>query len=204
MQIPYGRVPPNHVLRCRNALACGRLPPYLVINYVAELLNQTSRDRLQMRELTNDEFALRDKRRAGFDAFFEESRPVLMEFVERLELPEPHSVLLDAAKFLGSVDVWMRDQVIGPDERNWIGTRMGYFIGEFFNQRLGGYWFLDEDTESSYFLHYVVGKFTAISDYDARISPFALANWFVTEKPGRSLTKLVAEVEDGLRSMNVR
>src|SRR5438132_10181874 len=81
-----------------------------------------------MRNLSETEQALRERRRAGFDAFFQESRPVLVDFMKRLGFEEPHAVLLDARKFLGPLDAWMRAQVVGTDQRTWILTRLGYFI----------------------------------------------------------------------------
>ena len=156
-----------------------------------------------MRELNENEKTLRIRRRAGFDAFFEESRPVLVDFVQRLGLPEPHTVLLYAARFLPAIADWVKDQVVEPEDKTWIVTRLGYFIGEVLNQAWAGHWFLDEDLDSPFFLHYVVGQFARSSDINIRVSPFILADHFVSEPNGRNLEQLVAGVESGLKSGRV-
>jgi hypothetical protein len=152
-----------------------------------------------MRELTQEEKARRERRQAAFQTFFEESRPVLVDFMRKLELLEPHLVLVDAARFLAPVDDWMKKQAIQQEDRVWIVTRLGYFIGELLNQSLGGYWFLDEELDSPYFLHYVVGRFAHLSNEKARVSPFALADQYASEPPGRSLSSILAKVEEELR-----
>ena len=152
-----------------------------------------------MRNLSETEQALLERRRAGFDAFFQESRPVLVDFMKRLGFEEPHAVLLDARKFLGPLDAWMRAQVVGTDQRTWILTRLGYFIGELLNQELAGYWFLDEDPESPYFLHYVVGRFTNLPNPKARTDPFAIADRYLGKTQNRSLSSLIDNTEKELR-----
>ncbi len=152
-----------------------------------------------MRELTEEERGILERRRSGFDAFFQESRPVLVDFMDRLELPEPHMVLRDAERYLLPVDSWMKSQVVMPEDRIWILTRIGYFIGELLNQRFGGYWFLDEDPQSPYFSQYVVGQFTGVPNPYARISPLALAAYYVDQPPGRSLSDLLTGAEEELR-----
>ena len=151
-----------------------------------------------MRDLTEEERGLLERRRAGLDTFIQESFPVLVDFMERLELPQPHMVLREAEKYLPPVDSWMRSQVVTPKDRIWILTRIGYFIGELLNQRLGGCWFLDEDPQSPYFSQYVVGQFTRVPNTYARISPFALAAHYVDQPPGRSLSDLMTRAEDEL------
>jgi hypothetical protein len=152
-----------------------------------------------MRELTTDQRALFERRRSQLDAFFEESRPVLVDFMTRLELPEPHLVLKDAVRYLPAVDQWMSAQVVTPEDQNWIGTRIGYFIGEVLNQHLGGHWFVEDDPQSPNFGQYVVGRFTQVPNPSATASPFALAMYYVSQTPSRSLSDLIARVEKELR-----
>ena len=152
-----------------------------------------------MRNLSDEEVAIRGRRRAGLEVFVQESMPVLIDFMERLELPYPDMVLKEAEKYAAPLDAWMRDQVIEPGNRIWILTRIGYFIGELLNQRLGGCWFLDEDAGSPYFLQYVVGQFTRLNNPNARIAPFALADYYVAQPPGRDLLSVIRETEERLR-----
>src|SRR5262249_34954177 len=144
-----------------------------------------------MRDFTEEEKATRDRRVAAFERFFEESVPVLVDFAERLELPEPHLVVRDASRYLGPIDEWMKPQLIDPEDRVWILTRIGHFIGELLTQRFGGHWYLDEDPESPYFLHYVVGRFSRLSNPDQKVSPFAIAGYYVSQPAGRSLRDVV-------------
>jgi len=152
-----------------------------------------------MRDLTNEERVQFEQRQAGLDAFVQEGMEVLGEFMNRLELPEPYMVLRNAERYLSPVDSWMRDQVVSSQDRGWIITRIGYFIGELFNQRLGGYWFVEIHPDSPFFLQYVVGRFTGVPSLNARISPFAIAANYVDQPVGRSLSAMTTRVEDQLR-----
>ncbi len=152
-----------------------------------------------MRGLTEEENATLNRRLAGLDQFFQESVPVLTDFVQRLELPEPNMVFREADRYIAPIDEWMKDQVIHPEDRIWILTRIGYFIGEFLVQRFGGYWLVDEDPDSPYFLHYVVGRFSRSPQPHMKVSPFALADYFVSEPPGRSLLSVIHRIEEELK-----
>jgi len=153
-----------------------------------------------MRELTEEEKATRDLLREGFDQVYEEMMPVLADFVERLGASEPALVIMHPERYLNLIDDFMRDQVVSPENRFWIGIRIGYYIGELFVQRFGGCWSLNEIPDSRYFLRYVVGSFSRIKNHNAMFDPFYSADLFVTEPPGRSLTRLVEEIAEELES----
>jgi len=153
-----------------------------------------------MRELSPREQAELDRRRAGFDAFLNERMPVLADFAEALELKSPQLIVADPERYLPSIDAFMMNQVVEADDRVWIVTRLGYFIGEVLVQRLGGCWLLNEIPASRYFLRYVVGQFTRIRNPNAMVDPFEVASAFVSTPPTRNLASLVAEVEMGLRA----
>src|SRR5262249_1052712 len=140
-----------------------------------------------------------EQRQANLDTFVQEGMEALSNFINRLELPEPYMVLRNAQRYLGPVASWMRDQVIAPEDRIWVITRLGYFIGELLNQRLGGYWLVEKHPDSPYFLQYVVGHFTSLPSLNARISPFALAANYVDQPPGRNLTAVIDRTEEQLR-----
>jgi hypothetical protein len=151
-----------------------------------------------MRKLTENERAEVSCRRAGFDRFLEERMPVLKDFMDRLELPNPAMVLVEAERYLAPLDQWIKDQVVSPDDRIWILTRLGYFIGEFLVQRLGGHWFLNDIPDSRFFGRYVVGRFHRITNSNAMVDPFQVAEAFLHELPGRSLSHILAQVESEL------
>jgi hypothetical protein len=150
---------------------------------------------LAMRELTKAEVDLIDRRRARFDLFLEERMPMLTEFMQLLELPNPAFVLVEADKYLPALDQWLKGQVIDSSDDVWILTRLGYFVGEYLVQRLRGCWFLNEVIDSKYFAHYVAGQFGEASNHNAMVDPFVVAEAYIAEPPGRSLTDLLLEVE---------
>lgn len=155
-----------------------------------------------MQQLTEEQRALRDKRLEKLSAFLSERMPVLADFAERLELQNAASIVIDPERFLPSIGLWMRNQVIADeDDRVWIVTRLGYFIGELLIQRMGGgAWFLNESPESRYFLDYVVGRFPGLQNPNALVNPFEVADAFVGSSPPRDLTGLVEQVEGELRA----
>lgn len=155
-----------------------------------------------MRELTLEEQNRLEELERGLHDFVQVALDALGNFMERLELPQPYMVLQDAGAYLSALDSWMREQIVAPDDRIWILTRVGYFLGELLNQRFGGHWFVDDHPASPYFLQYVVGRFTQLPNRHARISPFALAANYVDLSPGRSLSAVVARVEEQLRQLS--
>jgi hypothetical protein len=154
-----------------------------------------------MRELTQDERALRARRLEKLPAFLSERMPVLADFAERLELSNPASIVIDPEGFLPSIDTWMKNQAVTQEDRVWIVTRLGYFIGELLIQRMnGGCWFLNESHDSRYFLDYVVGRFPGVKNSNAMVNPFYVADRYVTTSPPRDLIGLVAQLEEELRT----
>jgi hypothetical protein len=152
------------------------------------------------RALTDDERELRDRRRANFNGFFEERVPVLAEFLGLLQLPEPRAVMSDAWRFLPAVDQWVAVQVIAPENRIWLMTRLAYLLGELLCQRYGGSWFLNEVVDSRFFLRYVVGRFSSVPNPLAMVDPFEPINELLAGPPGRSLSRLVSEIQGELEN----
>jgi hypothetical protein len=151
-----------------------------------------------MRELSESEKSTLERRKANFDTFFQESVPVLVDFIERLELPDARRVVHEPHLFLPAVDAWMSKQEVAPQDWVWILTRIGYFIGYLFTQRLAGYWLVDEDPESPYFARYVVGDFSRLPNPNQAIEPFALAANYLSLPLGRSLVGEVNRLEKQL------
>jgi hypothetical protein len=157
-----------------------------------------------MRELTSDEAETLERRRAVLDQFVREGWEVLVDFVEALGLPEPGMVLRVADEYVAPVDRWLSEQVIGPEDRIWLLPRVGYFIGEVLIQRFSGSWFIDEDPDSPWFAHYVVGRFTSLDNPWVRIDPLAVASNLVDEPPGRSLLGAVERKDVEIRRLGAR
>lgn len=151
-----------------------------------------------MRELTKIEQSECGRRKTQFDAFLGERMPVLVDFIERLGLPNAPLVLVEANTFLPAISRYMENQQIDSEDRAWILTRIGYFVGEWFVQKHGGCWYLNKTPDTRYFLRYVVGKFAYIANKNAMIDPFSIAETFVDSLCPRSLANLLADVESEL------
>ena len=153
-----------------------------------------------MRNLTVEETTLILHRKEHFDRFLEERMPVLSEFIETLGLPEPQLVLVHADRYVDGIARWISDQVILPKDRGWIITRMGYFVGEYLVQRFSGCWFVNEIPDSRFFSRYVVGEFDEISNANAMVDPFEVAEHWISHPVGRQLKSVLTTVETELRS----
>lgn len=152
-----------------------------------------------MRPLTPEEESLISERRSRFDAFFEDMMPILSEFAEDLGLANPQMIVADPGGYVEPISHFMRDQVVSEDDRVWIITRLGYFIGEVLIKRLGGCWFLNEWPETRYFLRYVVGQFDEGTRTNAMVDPFEAATGFIAQPPGRNLGQFINEIEAACR-----
>lgn len=148
-----------------------------------------------MRNLTESEKTVRDERAKRFEAFLEERMSMMADFADRLGLENPPMIVADPASYLGPIAGFMENQEIDPEDRAWIGARIGCFVGELLIQRFGGYWFLNEIPDSKFFLRYVVGGFNSPIPPAMMVDPFEVASAYLEQPPGRSLTKLLATVE---------
>lgn len=151
-----------------------------------------------MRELTAEERELRDRRKAGFEQLYNEMLEVLVDFAERLQLPNPPRILAEAERYLEAIDEFMAEQEVLLDDRDWVHARLAYYIGELLVQKFGGCWFLNEIPDSRFFLHYVVGRFNRIKNPNAMVDPFLVADTYLREKDVRSLKDIIAETADEL------
>jgi hypothetical protein len=153
---------------------------------------------LQMRQLTPDEREFLEGRLSGFDVFLEERMPVLAEFMGMLGLPDPALVLVHAEKYLPALDQWLQRQSISDEDRTWLLTRVGYYVGEYFVQTLNGHWLVNENPETRTFARYVVGRFSKISNSNAMLDPFEVTADLLAEPPGRSLIQILTEIEQAI------
>jgi hypothetical protein len=165
---------------------------------VTLLTREHPRAAIIMRELSESKKGDLERRKSTFNEFFQESMPVLVDFIERLELPDAWRVVHEPDLFLAAVDAWMSKEEISPEDWVWILTRIGYFIGYLFTQRLGGYRLVDENPDSPYFAHYVVGGLSRLPNPNQAIEPFALAANYLSLPIGRSLVGEVNRLEKQL------
>lgn len=148
-----------------------------------------------MSSLTPDQRRLLKRRQARFDDFFYELAPVLVEFIRRLEMPEPERVMVNAASYLPDLDSWLQEQVVKPDDEAWLMARLTYFIGEYYVQRLDGLWFVNEDPRSPLFARYVVGEFYRLSGSHVLFDPNDVAVLWLEQHPAKSLIQVLDGVD---------
>ena len=148
-----------------------------------------------MEQPTPEQLETLRNRREKREQFLNERMPVLVEFCKALDFPEPHRVLTTPSIFLSGVNQWVAQQNLEntcQEDRVWLITRLGYFIGECLVEEFGGYWFLDENPDSRWYTSYVVGKFPRCPN--ARVDPFRVAMEAVERPTGQTLDLLVREL----------
>lgn len=139
------------------------------------------------------------ERQAKFDNFYAELAPVLIDFIDALGIEPAEEVLKQAGDYLPYVEKALQDMAVGDEEdRKWLLVRMMYYIGEYFAQQYGGYWFVNETVGSRLFGRCVVGKFGSFPSSSLMVDPFEIASAYVDLPCPRVLGQLVAEVEMGL------
>jgi hypothetical protein len=139
------------------------------------------------------------ERQAKFDNFYAELAPVLIDFIDALGIEPAQEVLKQAGDYLPYVEKALQDMAIADEEdRKWLLVRMMYYIGEYFAQQYGGYWFVNETKGSRMFGRCVVGKFRSFPNSSLMVDPFEIASSYVDLPCPRLLAHLVAEVEMGL------
>jgi len=79
-----------------------------------------------------------------------------------------------------------------------ILVKVGYYIGDYFAQKYGGHWFVNDIQESRFFARYVVGKFIAPVRENAMIDTFDAAQAYADTAPPRVLDDKRKEIESEL------
>lgn len=142
-----------------------------------------------------------ERRKAGFDHFYSELMPVLVEFVDSLGIHPAHEVLNHAAQYVPHVQSALAQMVVADDDdRHWLLTRMVYFIGEYFVQQFGGCWYVSDIPDSRYFGRYVVGQFRTATTPGGMVEPFELAVRYIDSPLPRQLEPLLASISADLLS----
>lgn len=146
--------------------------------------------------MVSEEHSLLERRKAGFDEFYRALIPSVVEFVEKMGISPAHEVLKHADRFAPHLDHALQNVVVANDQdRSWLLMRMGYFIGEYFAQRYGGCWYVNEIHGSRYFARYVVGQFSRLDNAALMLDPFQIAQDYVESPVPRQLKKLLDEVD---------
>src|SRR5690242_4813692 len=98
------------------------------------------------------EIDLIQKRKAGFERFYEELMPALVDFVERVGIKPGYEVLHQAPLYVEHLTKALSGLAVSSDEdRTWLLTRVGYFIGEYLVQKYSGCWYVSDIEGSRYF-----------------------------------------------------
>lgn len=135
-----------------------------------------------------------DARREAFDDFYNELLAELVDFVGRIGISPAHEVLTHADKFVPLVNNALRDMSISDeDDRVWLLTRVGYFVGEYFSQKFGGCWLVCEKKDSKFYARYVIGEFGGWVGSDVFLDPFEISAVYVDSPVPRDLVSLLEE-----------
>lgn len=140
-----------------------------------------------------EEKALR-QRRELFPAVVEDIRPGIAELAASLEYVNPEQAAERPDEFLPVLEEFLTDadlSLLSPSQRLWLLTRITSFIIELLVRRHGGYLYLQSDPKSDFFLRYVIGGFTDGTDPSIIVDPAEVANHFLSEPPGRSLSRSI-------------
>lgn len=140
-----------------------------------------------------------EQRKAGLDQFIAESHPVIVDFAERLEHPNPSTVLSDDKEMsylIGMIHEFMSEELVDEETHNWITTRIGYTLGEYFIQKYSGYWQVNQNANSPQYGHYAVFATSPRDEYKVYpIDTFEAAHEYVSQEPERDLISLIEEIE---------
>lgn len=115
-----------------------------------------------------------------FDSFYNDVIGALVEFIGDMGISPAHEVLNNAPKFVSSLsDALSRAVVEGEEDRVWLISRVGYFVGEYFSQKFRGGWRVCPDVDSAMYARYVVCDFELDEWRGRMIDPFEVSRHFV-------------------------
>jgi hypothetical protein len=152
--------------------------------------------------MTPEQKQLFDKRKKNFPVFYEQLIPSLVDFISKMGISPAHEVLKNAPVFVPLLSTALHDlDVVDEQDKVWLLTRLGYFIGEYFAQKYSGAWYPNENPASRYFARYVVGKFAMKSERELNLDPFFLAEAYLSAPMPRALEPLLQEAEQELAGL---
>jgi len=83
-----------------------------------------------------EENILLQKRQQDFTDFYAKLLPALVDFIGKIGIQPAHEVLNHAVQFEPYVSQATGNFVVeDEDDRTWLKTKMGYYIGEYFVQK---------------------------------------------------------------------
>lgn len=152
--------------------------------------------------MTTQQQQLLDKRKRDFPVFYEQLIPSLVDFIEMMGISPSHEVLKSAPMFVPLLSTALQNlECVDEQDKIWLLTRLGYFIGEYFTQKYSGAWYLNENPTSRYFARYVVGKFSVESERELNIDPFIIAEAYISTATPRDLESIMNEAEQELAAL---
>ncbi len=140
------------------------------------------------------------KRKENFNSFLNERMPLLVNFMTNLGYEQPHLVLLEAEKFIPTLSAYLKGQEIDSEDRNWLTTVIGYFIGEVLVQKYDGLWFFNEDANSMTYGKYVVGGFSTVNKSIA-IDPFNASYKYVNNIEKKDLESIIQAIFEEIEQL---
>ena len=150
--------------------------------------------------MTPEQTALLTKRQASFRESEARRLPALIEFIGKIGIEPSHHVGTDPAAYLPHLSKVLATMPCDSDrERTILSARVAEYVGEYFAQRFGGTWFVNDTPESATFARYVVGRFLALPGSPVCIDPFDIGMKFARLPVPRDLAGLLAEVERDFR-----
>jgi len=149
--------------------------------------------------MTPEQKYVLDKRKKDFPVFYEQLIPSLVDFISKMGISPAYEVLKNAPTFVPLLSTALQDlDVVDEQDKVWLQTRLGYFIGEYFAQKYSGAWYPNENPTSRYFARYVVGKFALKGERELNLDPFFLAEAYICAPMPRALGPLLQEAEQEL------
>jgi len=151
--------------------------------------------------MTPEQRALLAERQSTFLESEAVRLPSLIRFIETIGIEPAKHVGTNAAAYLPHLTKVLRDLRCESDqERTVVSARVSEYIGEYFAQRFGGRWFVNDTPDSPTFARYVVGQFSLAPGSTVCIDPFELGMAFARQPGPRDLASLIAKVEGRLEA----
>ncbi|MDB4960567.1 MAG: hypothetical protein JWP01_566 [Myxococcales bacterium] len=138
--------------------------------------------------LSPEQVELLKRRCDAFPAFVADSPLAAEDFIRSILRVDPASYLANFDLFIDSIDEMVGQVVLDEDGRNFLVTRLLYFIAEYLIRRFRASWHVDAVPFSRTFGQYVIDiPLDAEGLGSMRVSPFEIATDYVTSGPPRSL-----------------
>lgn len=151
--------------------------------------------------MTPEESALLTQRQSSFREFEANRLPALIGFIETIGIQPGKHVSANAGAYLPHLTKVLRDMRCESErERTVLSARVSEYVGEYFAQRFGGSWYVNDVPGSATFARYVVGRFKTAPGSPVCIDPFEVGMAFARLPQPRDLASLLATVERELQA----